>query len=301
MPAPHHALPTLFALLTLALGACSTASLNTPGAKIVVTSEKPKGCKSLGLITGKGGGAFGGGYIKTDKLMEYALNDLRNKGAHKGATHLSQQSPQLGTSEGTTTTVTIVAEAFKCTGDPFAAPAPAPAPVACPEPPPAAFPDAPAPGASPVVVESVADTATPATQVRLPLLVTSDQVQQGIARFEATITSGQLSARLVLDAASVGAADASKCQVTWVLDGTRLDLGATTHRREGERERYEAALTLDQLGSLEKARRVAGKVCEARFTLEPSERAKLAELTLRIHEERTLQTPPAAAQPLPAP
>jgi hypothetical protein len=149
------------------------------------------------------------------------------------------------------------------------------------------------------VVESVPDEATPTAQVRLPLLVTSDQVQQGIARFEATIASGQLSARLVLDAASVGAADASKCQLTWVLDGARLDLGAITHRREGERERYEAALTLDQLGAIENAKRVAGKVCEARFTLEPSERAKLVELTLRINEERTLQTPPAAGQPQP--
>lgn len=285
--------------LALGAGACSTASLNTPGASIVVTSDKPQGCKSLGVITGKGGGSFGG-YIKTDKLMEYALNDLRNKGAKKGATHLRQGTPQLGTYNGTTTTVTIVAEAFKCTGDPFAAAAPvatAGAAAACPEAPVAAFPDAPAPGASPVVVESVPDGPTPGTHVRLPLLLTSEQVQQGIARFEAVLAAGQLSAKLVLDAASVGAVDAAKCHVTWVLDGARLDLGAVTHRREAERERYEAALTLEQLGAIEKARRVAGKVCEARFTLEASERAKLAELSLRINEERTLQTPPAAAQP----
>jgi hypothetical protein len=299
MHAPHHALFALSIVVGLALGACSTASLNTPGAKIVMTDAKPQGCKSLGLITGKGGGAFGGGYIKTDKLMEYALNDLRNKGAKKGATHLRQQPAQLGIADGTTTTVTIVAEAFACKGDPFAAPATAAAsaPAACPQAPPAAFPDAPAPGASPVVVESVPDAATPTTQVRLPLLITSDHVQQGIARFEATLAGGQLSARLVLDAASVGAADAARCQVTWVLDGVRLELGAVSHRREAERERYEAALTLDQLGAIEKARRVAGKVCEARFTLEPSERAKLTELTQRIDEERALQAPSAAAPP----
>jgi len=65
-------------------------------------------------VVGQGGGTFGGAYISNDHLMEYAMNDARNKAAERGATHIQMSTPQLGGGSGTTTTATVMAFAFKC-------------------------------------------------------------------------------------------------------------------------------------------------------------------------------------------
>jgi hypothetical protein len=59
--------------------------------------------------------------ISNDSLVEYAMNDLRNKAAKVGADYVQHDPPQMGQGDGTTTTVTISGTAYKC-GD---APAPA--------------------------------------------------------------------------------------------------------------------------------------------------------------------------------
>lgn len=99
------------------LAGCSYQQLTPAGQNIVTTTNQPGGqCKSLGNVTGKGGGG-GGGYVANEKLVEYAMNDLRNKAADMGATHVQTQPPSLGVGGGqntTTTSATIVGEAFQC-------------------------------------------------------------------------------------------------------------------------------------------------------------------------------------------
>lgn len=77
-----------------------------------------KDCKNLGPVYGKGGGSFGGGWIPDEKLMEYATNDLRNKAAAKGATHVVTQTHQMGQTSGqyggTTSTATQQGVAYAC-------------------------------------------------------------------------------------------------------------------------------------------------------------------------------------------
>ncbi len=98
---------------------CSTAELSGGGANVEYVMDKPEGdCKNLGPVFGKGGGVFGGAYIADEKLMEYAMNDLRNKAAAKGATHVLSKGHQMGGSGGqyggSTSTSTIQGIAYKC-------------------------------------------------------------------------------------------------------------------------------------------------------------------------------------------
>lgn len=106
------------ALLT-ALTGCSTAELSQKGNDIEVVNQMDrKDCKNLGPIFGKGGGSFGGAWISDEKLMEYANNDLRNKAADKGATHVIAQPHQMGQTSGqyggSTSTATVTGIAYRC-------------------------------------------------------------------------------------------------------------------------------------------------------------------------------------------
>ncbi|WP_426752502.1 DUF4156 domain-containing protein [Myxococcus sp. Y35] len=133
---------TMLAAVALLTG-CATASLNAAGSRVVAAPNlNVDGCKFLGTVIGQGGGAFGGGYISNDQLMQYAMNDAQNKAAALGATHLQTTAPQLGGASGTTTTATVTGSAFACvakgpsedakpvTATPEAAPETAPAATA---------------------------------------------------------------------------------------------------------------------------------------------------------------------------
>jgi hypothetical protein len=94
---------------------CSTAALSSTGSKVVVAQpDDVKSCKSLGQVIGQGGGTFGGAYISNADLMQYAMNDARNKAADLGASHLVAGQPQLGGGAGTTSTATVMGTAYKC-------------------------------------------------------------------------------------------------------------------------------------------------------------------------------------------
>jgi hypothetical protein len=110
---------TLAALVALAAGSagCATSALSPSGSRVAATrNPPPTDCVSLKYIVGKGGGAFGGGAIANEDLIEYAMNDLRNKAAEVGANYVQHDPPQLGSREGTTTTATITGTAYKCSG-----------------------------------------------------------------------------------------------------------------------------------------------------------------------------------------
>nr|APZ78675.1 membrane protein [Cystobacterineae bacterium] len=119
-------------LLACVLSGCATASLSTRGRNVQAIASAPgPECENLGIIFGQGGGTFGGAYISNDQLMEYAMNDAMNKAAERGATHLQVTPPQLGGTQGTTTTATVSAIAFRCPNSGAnAAAAPAQAPAA---------------------------------------------------------------------------------------------------------------------------------------------------------------------------
>ncbi len=98
-----------------ALLACKTDDLEPQAANVAAGRDPPvAGCKPLGYLPGKGGGAPGGAYISNESLIEYALNDLRNQAAALGANYVHHDPPQLGSGDGTTTSVTMTGTAYKC-------------------------------------------------------------------------------------------------------------------------------------------------------------------------------------------
>lgn len=99
------------------LASCShTPHLSQSGTNIELVSEiDQKKCKNLGPVFGKGGGWFNGAWIADENLMMYASNDLRNKAAGLGATHVVTQTHQMGqTSGGYTATATQHGIAYRC-------------------------------------------------------------------------------------------------------------------------------------------------------------------------------------------
>jgi hypothetical protein len=99
----------------LGTSACKTSDLSPEAANVAAgRSAAAPGCKPLGYLTGKGGGTFGGSFISNEDLIEYAMNDLRNQAADKGANYVQHDPPQLGSGDGTTTSVTITGTAYQC-------------------------------------------------------------------------------------------------------------------------------------------------------------------------------------------
>jgi hypothetical protein len=115
----RHLLITAIALLS----ACRTADLSGGGAKVATSQSAPvdfgyvpSSCKSLGYLVGRGGGSFGGGLLTNESLVEYAMNDLRNKAAELGANYIQHDTPQLGVpgDDGATSTATVSGTAYFC-------------------------------------------------------------------------------------------------------------------------------------------------------------------------------------------
>jgi hypothetical protein len=108
-------LAAVFTTLSTTALACSTPALSAQAAHVAVArSAPPSSCSTVAYLVGEGGGTFGGGWIRNDQLIEYAMNDLRNKAAERGANYVQSDPPQLGTGKGTTTTVTITGTAYRC-------------------------------------------------------------------------------------------------------------------------------------------------------------------------------------------
>jgi hypothetical protein len=100
---------------------CNTPDLSSEGAKVKVSPDAPPAdCTEVGYMTGRGGGTFGGEYVTNDDLIEYAMNDLRNMAAERGANYVRHDPPTLGEGDGTTTTATVSGMAFKCPTPPNA-------------------------------------------------------------------------------------------------------------------------------------------------------------------------------------
>src|SRR5262245_29438474 len=107
----------------LFLAGCRTADLSGPGAQVATSQSAPidlgyvpSSCKSLGYIVGRGGGSFTGSFLTNEDLVEYAMNDLRNQAAERGANYVQHDTPQLGVpgGDGATSTATVSGTAYFC-------------------------------------------------------------------------------------------------------------------------------------------------------------------------------------------
>ncbi len=132
------------ALVAFGVAGCRTAALSAEARSVTASrNAPPPECEPKGYLTGRGGGTFGGGLVSNEDLIEYALNDLRNQAAELGANFIQHDPPQMGSGDGTTTTVTMTGTAYQCVGAeaadaPKAAAAQPDAPSDVPPPPPAA-------------------------------------------------------------------------------------------------------------------------------------------------------------------
>jgi len=110
-------LTVLAAAASLGATGCSTPALSPEAARVAVSRNPPApDCTTVAYLVGEGGGTFGGAWIKNDQLLDYAMNDLRNKASAKGANYVQSDPPQLGQGKGTTTTATITGTAYRCPG-----------------------------------------------------------------------------------------------------------------------------------------------------------------------------------------
>jgi hypothetical protein len=102
------------ALWATSLAACVRSGVSEAGSTVhVVTTAMTGDCEELGTVRGESGGV-GGIYIADEKLIEYAYNDLRNRAAAVGATHVYAGEPTLGELDGVTNRGFVEGVAYRC-------------------------------------------------------------------------------------------------------------------------------------------------------------------------------------------
>jgi hypothetical protein len=100
-------------LVVLCLTACSTPTLKEGASVSTNSSEVTKECRQIGLVSGESGGAFGGTIGKSE-LQQYALNDLKNRAAQQGATHVVLSGGDLSGGLWSPTSGMMNGLAYKC-------------------------------------------------------------------------------------------------------------------------------------------------------------------------------------------
>ena len=104
----------LASVVILLLFGCATEELSHEGQDVSLNASAiTKQCKEVGEVYGKGGGVLGG-TISDEKLRTYALNNMRNKAAKLGATHILVHGNQLGGGLWSNTNAQISGTAFRC-------------------------------------------------------------------------------------------------------------------------------------------------------------------------------------------
>lgn len=284
----------LLALVALVVG-CKTATLSQRGEAVMVSGSapidhgyQPGSCQSLGYLVGRGGGAMGGAWISNEDLIEYAMNDLRNQAAERGANYVQHDSPQLGTSgsdgNSSTTTATVSGSAYRCgergsqlgsaggerpIAQAGAAPAPGPAP-------------APAPGAR----------------------IWAGKDSEGRKDLRLTLVGGR--AKLLLRAVPERMRDVhvfllvdgkpatGDCEVRLASNGDRVELTPLPGPSEAATV-PRATMTLDTLTRVAAAERVAGRICEHEFVVSSEDLAVARQYALQVREAFALLPDPAPA------
>ena len=101
---------------------CASVDLTPEGSSVQVVETIDKDCESLGMVFGEGGSSWkGGAYYKNSSLLEYAQNDLKNKAAALGATHIVVKTSNFGHVNGqyggTVTGANLSASSYRCAAD----------------------------------------------------------------------------------------------------------------------------------------------------------------------------------------
>lgn len=113
---------TLTLMSALFVTGCASVELTPAGHAVQVVENVSDDCESLGMVFGEGGSSWkGGAYYKNSSLLEYAQNDLKNKAAAKGATHIVVKTSNFGHVNGqyggTVTGANLSASSYRCTED----------------------------------------------------------------------------------------------------------------------------------------------------------------------------------------
>jgi hypothetical protein len=103
----------LLLIVVCLASACTYAELSRAGSGVRLADGAPAGCDNLGHVVGKGGGGFGE-WTANESLIEYAMNDARNKAAALGATHVALSPPQLGGNQHGISAATVTGFAYRC-------------------------------------------------------------------------------------------------------------------------------------------------------------------------------------------
>lgn len=98
---------------------CASVQLTPAGHEVKVVEEVDRDCESLGMVFGEGGSSWkGGAYYKNSSLLQYAQNDLKNKAAAMGATHIVVKTSNFGHVNGqyggTVTGANLSASSYRC-------------------------------------------------------------------------------------------------------------------------------------------------------------------------------------------
>lgn len=101
-------------LLTLMLATgCGGARLSRAGTTVALSRDVPSGsCEGVGELVGRAGGTNVAGKPRR-RLAEYALNDLRNKAARLGATHVTGPI-QFSRTDGRRESARVAGAAYRC-------------------------------------------------------------------------------------------------------------------------------------------------------------------------------------------
>lgn len=114
----------LFAAVAVALGGCSSITLEPHGHPVIVSSNKPaKGCKYVGQVIGNQGNFFTGPWTSNRNLEQGAINDMKNQAGKLGANYIqifNSRAGNTGSFHGNyggsmeQTNVTYTGNAYSC-------------------------------------------------------------------------------------------------------------------------------------------------------------------------------------------
>ncbi len=107
----------LLAAAAVSCTACATPQITSAGMRVTASeSPPPRGCQSLGDVTGRGGGQFAGAFVDNDAIVGSALNEVRNDAGARGADYVHVGKPQLGVYYGSTRSAAFGGRAYRCAG-----------------------------------------------------------------------------------------------------------------------------------------------------------------------------------------
>ncbi|MCG5055363.1 MAG: DUF4156 domain-containing protein [Myxococcales bacterium] len=255
------------------LSGCATERLSQQGSTVFADLSPPTSagyapgqCVPRGTVVGKGGGSFGGALVSNEALVEFAMNDIRNKAATLGANYVHYAAPQFGTSGGQggsdVSSAMITGTAFQCNG--------------------------------PRNAQAARDAVTPTTAAAGSAKVNQFKGPGGermyAVKFDFTGLVMNVSFRAThpglafWEVLASNPAEKRACKSVLAVDGVAK---AYTFQ-ETKDTRLFFSMSIEDLEGIGAAKRVAGRICDLDWRLDAQQSADLEEFVLRVREERVL-------------